>query len=166
MFVNLAPHHRSKLADLLGDTPEFTPAEVNIALELIDAALLDPDRGDYRFVLFEAESAVVGYACYGPTPMTEGCFDLYWLVVARGARRTGIGRELMAAVEQSLGAQGARLIRLETAGLASYADARAFYTRRGYHQAGHIPDFYFPGNDLHVYVKYLATTGSGPAAAT
>lgn len=153
--VNLAPHHREKLVELLADTPEFTAPEGDVALELIDAALNDPGKGDYRFIVSEGGGRVLGYACYGPTPMTNGCFDLYWLVVAREARRTGVGRELLSSVEGALLEQGARLLRLETAGLESYRAARSFYQHSGYRQAGHIRDFYWPGNDLHVYVKYL-----------
>jgi GNAT superfamily N-acetyltransferase len=155
MIVCLAPHHRAKVAELLADTPEFTPADVAIALELVDAALSDPERGDYRFLISEGDGRILGYACYGPTPMTEGCWDLYWLVVARGARRGGIGRELLAAVEDALRRATARLVRLETAGLPSYAAARMFYATHAYQLAGQIRDFYHPGNDLHIYVKYL-----------
>jgi ribosomal protein S18 acetylase RimI-like enzyme len=156
MLENLAPHHRAKLASLLADTPEFTAPEVDVALELVDAALAEPERGDYRFVLFERDERVLGYACYGPTPMTDGTFDLYWLVIDRAVRRTGLGGLLLSNVERRLASSGARLLRLETAGLSSYDAARRFYLRQGYQLAGRIRDFYWVGNDLHVYVKYLA----------
>lgn len=156
MLENLAPQHRAKLADLLARTPEFTAPEVDVALELIDSALADPARGDYRFVVCESGEQVLGYACYGPTPMTEGCFDLYWLVVDRAVRRSGVGAQLLAEVERLLAAAGARLVRLETAGLPSYDAARRFYLKCGYAPGGHIRDFYWIGNDLYVYVKYLA----------
>ena len=76
--------------------------------------------------------------------MTEGCFDLYWLVVGREGRRSGVGRELLARVEETLQKTGARLIRVETAGLETYRAARSFYERCGYHQAACIDDFIGP----------------------
>jgi len=155
VLAKLGPHHRSKLASLLAQTPEFTRAEVDVALELVDCALADPLADDYRFILAEEGGEVFGYACFGATPMTEGCFDLYWLVVGPNARRAGVGRELMAAVEELLRGLGARLVRVETAGLESYAAARAFYGRVGYAQAARIRDFYWPGNDLFIFTKYL-----------
>ncbi|HEX9294512.1 MAG TPA: GNAT family N-acetyltransferase [Polyangiaceae bacterium] len=155
MLAKLAPYHRAKLASLLAATSEFTSADVAIALELIDCALSDPSSDDYRFVLWEEGDRVLGYACFGSAPMTQGSYDLYWLVVDQEARRTGIGRELLASVEGSLRRSGARLIRVETAGLDSYAAARAFYERSGYEEAARIRDFYWPGNDLYVYIKYL-----------
>lgn len=155
MLAKLGPHHRAKLASLLAATPEFTPAEVDVALELVDCALADPLSDDYHFIVAEEGERVLGYACFGSTPMTEGCFDIYWLVVDRATRGAGIGRKLMAAVEEHLQALGARLIRVETAGLDSYAAARGFYEKVGYGEAARIRDFYWPGNDLCIYTKYL-----------
>jgi ribosomal protein S18 acetylase RimI-like enzyme len=152
----LAPHHREKLARLIAATPEFTPDDATVALELVDAALGHPDSDEYRFILFEESDRILGFACFGSASMAVGAFDLYWMVVDQDARRRGIGREILSAVEQELRAEGARLIRLETAGIDSYRAARAFYERTGYTEAGRIRDFYWPGNDLYLYVKYLA----------
>src|ERR1044071_1058652 len=124
VLAKLAPHHRSKLASLLASTSEFTPGEVEVALELVDCALADPLSDDYRFIVAEEGARLLGYVCFGATPMTEGCYDLYWLVVDPGARRAGVGAELMAAVETLLRGLEARLVRGETAGLDSYRAAR------------------------------------------
>ena len=158
MLAKLAPRHRSKLASLLAATPEFTPAEAAVAMELVDCALADPLSEDYRFILAEEGDHLLGYACFGATPMTNGCYDLYWLVIEPNARRTGLGSELVAAMETLLVALGARLVRVETAGLASYAAARAFYARVGFTESGRVRDFYWPGNDLCIYTKYFAQT--------
>jgi len=155
VLAKLAPHHRSKLASLLASTSEFTPGEVEVALELVDCALADPLSDDYRFIVAEEGARLLGYVCFGATPMTEGCYDLYWLVVDPGARRAGVGAELMAAVETLLRGLEARLVRVETAGLDSYRAARAFYERVGYREVARIRDFYWRGNDLCIYTKYL-----------
>ena len=155
MLASLGPHHRSKLVSLLEGTAEFTAPEVAVAIELVDAALADPGADDYRFIVCEEGDRVLGYACFGSTPMTEGCFDLYWLVVDPAARRTGVARELLAAVEQALRRHHARLVRVETAGLMSYGPARALYENSGYERVARIRDFYQRGNDLYIYAKYL-----------
>src|SRR5256885_13159228 len=87
VLAKLEPRHRAKLADLLAATPEFTRPDVDVALELIDCGLAEPTSDDYRFLIREEAEEILGYACFGATPMTEGCFDLYWLVVERKARR-------------------------------------------------------------------------------
>ena len=66
VLVNLAPRHRARLVDLLADTPEFTAAEVEVALELVDSTLAHPGSDDYRFVVSEEGEALRGYACSAP----------------------------------------------------------------------------------------------------
>jgi ribosomal protein S18 acetylase RimI-like enzyme len=155
MLASLEPHHRSKLVSLLEATAEFTAPEIAVAIELIDAALSEPGSDDYRFIVCQEGTRVLGYACFGSTPMTEGCFDLYWLVVDPAARRSGVARELLGAVEQALRRHHARLVRVETAGLDSYAPARALYEKSGYESVARVRDFYHRGNDLCIYAKYL-----------
>jgi ribosomal protein S18 acetylase RimI-like enzyme len=155
VLAKLARHHRSKLASLLGGTAEFSPEEVAVALELIDDALDNPSS-DYRILVREDGGEVLGYACFGPTPMTQGCFDLYWLAVAQEARGRGVGGELLLAVEEELRLVGGRLIRVETAGLDAYQATRRFYERSGYAEVARIRDFYWTGNDLLIYAKYLS----------
>jgi AcrR family transcriptional regulator len=69
---NLAP--ASAMLRSLGfeATPEeLTAAAMDVALELVDDAL--GGGTDYRFVVDEgASGALLGYACFGATPMTEG----------------------------------------------------------------------------------------------
>jgi ribosomal protein S18 acetylase RimI-like enzyme len=155
VLAKLAPHHRPKLVRLLADTPEFNAADVEIALELVDAALAESGAGSYRFVLCEEADHLLGYACFGRTPMTESCFDLYWLVVGPAARRQGVGKLLVQSVEREIQREGGRLLRVETSGLDSYRAARALYERTGYSTASRIRDFYASGNDLVVFIKYL-----------
>ena len=99
---------------------------------------------------------MLGYACFGATPMTEAAYDLYWLVVAEAARGRGIGGALCAAVEDEL----KRTRRVTSSASRPRAwrgrAARAASTRRlGFRLAGAIPDFYRDGDDLLVFAKVL-----------
>ena len=82
---------------ILRDTPEFKPSEVAVAEEVIECYLNGPLGSGYHILVAEADS-VAGYICYGPTPMTEGTWDLYWEAVARERRGQGIGSALMRAI--------------------------------------------------------------------
>jgi ribosomal protein S18 acetylase RimI-like enzyme len=156
VLANLEPRHRAKLASLLERTAEFTADEVTVALELVDEGLARPDDPDgYWFVVDEQGDEIRGYACFGPTPMTRGCFDLYWIAVDPAARGHGVGRRLLEAVEERIRSAGGRLLRVETAGLDDYAATRAFYERTGFAVAARIADFYWEGNDLVVFTKYF-----------
>ena len=87
--------------------------------------------------------------------MTEGSWDLYWIVTDPGARKSGVARALVGTMEAELRAAGARLVRVETSRLDGYGAARAFYERLDYPVCAVLPDFYRPGDDLLVMVKRL-----------
>jgi ribosomal protein S18 acetylase RimI-like enzyme len=152
-FVRLESRHRDALADILRRTAEFKEDEREVALELIDLGVRGEDT--YRFWVEEDQGSARGYVCFGPTPMTHGTFDLYWLCVDPAIKGKGLGRGLVRTMEDELRAEGARLVRVETAGSPEYAATRTFYDRIGYEVVAQIRDFYWPGNDLYIYGHYL-----------
>ncbi len=131
----------------------FVQVDVDCVRELLHDYFRLPDRGGYQFIVHRQDGRVAGMACYGATPLTEGTFDLYWLVVASDARRGGIGRLLMEAVEAGIRRQGARLLVVETSGSEPYRPAREFYLANGLQRQATIPDFYAPGDDLVIYTR-------------
>lgn len=127
------------------------------ALELL-AAVLDPPPGntyEARVLCTAADESPVAYACFGATPMTEGTFDLYWMVTAAAHRGRGLGRRLLSTVERELRDRGARLIRVETSSLEGQGGALRFYESAGYGLVGRIADFYRPSDDLITLAKRL-----------
>ena len=97
----------------------------------------------------------MGYACWGPTPGTQGTYDLYWIVVDPTWQGKGVGTQLLDAVERALLAAGGRLIVVETSSRDDYAPTRTFYERRGYAQAARLRGYYAPADDLVIYLKDL-----------
>lgn len=148
---DLLPEDRDPLRDLLHGTGEFAPEEATVASDLIDERLAGDT--DYRFVIAEDGDGLAGYACYGPVPMTDGSWDLYWIVVAPGRRGAGIGAELLRAAEEAVISGGGRMLIIETASKASYAETRTFYEARGYAETARVPDFYSVGDDKVIYRK-------------
>ncbi len=67
----------------------FRAEEVAIGLELVDESLDPGPSTDYAWLLAELDGEVVGFACFGPVPLTEGTFDLYWIAVAPEAPGRG-----------------------------------------------------------------------------
>jgi ribosomal protein S18 acetylase RimI-like enzyme len=145
--------HRARLETLVRDTGLFREAEVRTAVELLDEALDGDD--DYRFLGAFDGDALVGYACYGPTPDTLGTFDLYWIAVDKQRQGSGIGTQLVTAVEQRLSAVGGRLIVVETSSRSDYDATRRFYEAKGYAKTATIPGYYATGDDLVIYIKDL-----------
>jgi ribosomal protein S18 acetylase RimI-like enzyme len=133
----------------------FRGDEVDVALELIDDQLEKGTASDYWFVVAELASSVVGYICFGPTPMTLSTFDLYWIVVDKRARGQGLASTLISEMERLLGEKGATGVRVETSQMEGYGAARRLYDKNGYPEVARFEDFYRPGDDLIVYYKRL-----------
>jgi len=151
----LHPRDRARVAELLVSTAVFSRDEIDVALQLFDATVRDQvDAGaddahvpDYEFTgAFDGER-LLGYACAGPTPATDGTFDLYWLAVDAASQGKGIGTALVREVERELHERGARMLLVETSSRPDYSDTRAFYARCGYSEAARIKDFYAPADD-------------------
>jgi ribosomal protein S18 acetylase RimI-like enzyme len=165
----LRPDHRERLGELLVGTGAFNADEVGVALALFDASQapaagdVEDGTADYEFVgAFEAEH-LVGFACFGATPATDGTYDLYWLAVDPAVQGRGIGRALVRDVEEKLIARGGRLLVVETSSRPDYAGTRQFYARSGYAEAARVRDFYAPADDRILLTTRLTTRDGGAA---
>lgn len=150
----IAARDRKPLADLLGRIDSFSPTEISCALELIDLALT-ANNPDYQILVAAKADTVVGYVCYGPTPMTDGTFDLYWIASAPEVRGQGVGGALVSAMEGDLRRRNARLIRVETSAMEAYGPTRGFYESMKYREEARFRDFYKGGEDLIILSKRL-----------
>jgi GNAT superfamily N-acetyltransferase len=147
---------REAVRALIEGTGAFKPPEVEVAIELVDAALSRPDQKDYHpYVLVEEDGTVVSYACFGKNEMTAATFDLYWLATRADRMGKGYGRRIVAFVEEEVRRRGGRLLVIETSSKESYGDTRAFYEKIGCTLAAKLPDYYDQGDDKLIYLKTL-----------
>jgi ribosomal protein S18 acetylase RimI-like enzyme len=140
---------------ILKDTPEFEPEEVVIAVELIDYYLSDGLSSGYHVYVAQRQSEIVGYICYGPTPLTRGTWDIYWIAVKSDKKGQGIGKALMEFAEEKITAEFGRLSIVETSSKPSYELTRQFYQARGYDVICRITDFYSIGDDKIIFQKRI-----------
>ena len=146
---------RPRITEILRDTPEFKPSEVAVAEELIDIYLDDPSGSGYHILVAEADSTVEGYICYGPTPLTETTWDIYWMAVAGEKQGRGIGRALLKSAEEEIIEAQGRLAIIETSSTPLYEKTRHFHLGEGYEVVCRIPDFYASGDDKLIMQKRL-----------
>lgn len=166
----LRPRDRARVAELLVSTGVFSDDEVAVALQLFDVSVDehavradDAPAPDYEFTgAFEGKQ-LLGYACAGPTPATDGTFDLYWLAVDPAVQGKGVGRRIVHDVERQLRERGARMLLVETSSRPDYSKTRAFYARCGYTEAARIRDFYAPADDRIMLTTRLTTRERGAA---
>ena len=135
----------------------FSPEEIDCALSLVDETFADPSPADpYRFLVAadgDEQWRVLGYACFGTTPLTRGTCDLYWIAVDPSLHGGGIGRRLLDEVERALRAEGQHQLVIETSSRCDYEPTRSFYLRVGYSEEARVRDFYARGDDKVFYVK-------------
>ena len=125
----------------------------------MDAAVANLAGNDYEVLVAEldegAETILVGYVCFGPTPMTRHTWDLYWIVSDPARRTARAGSALLDALVALLGQRGGRVLRIETSSTEVYGSAQRFYARNNVIEAGRIPDFYEDGDALLVLYKVI-----------
>jgi D-alanine-D-alanine ligase len=147
------PEDRQHVRRIVASTGFFNPAEIEVAVELVEERLTRGPASGYHFVFLERDGEVLGYSCYGPIAGTAASFDLYWIAVDQTNRRRGLGRVLMAETERLIRQAGGRRVYIETSRRAQYAPTRRFYDRSGYRVEAALKDFYGPGDDKAIYVK-------------
>jgi ribosomal protein S18 acetylase RimI-like enzyme len=147
---------RTPLRSLLVGSQVFTPEEIDVAMELIDVVVKYPHQKDYQIdCMANGQDQPIGYICYGPAPMTEGTFDLYWIVVDSGYQSQGIGSRLLTFLEKRVRERHGRMILIDTSSIDQYEKAQKFYLRNGFQEVARIPDYYHPGNDRVTFCKRL-----------
>jgi ribosomal protein S18 acetylase RimI-like enzyme len=151
---------RERICSILMATERFTRQEIGWAMELVDLALEHPEKGEYELAVIVSPGSgpnrmVQGYVCFGPTPMAEGVYDLYWIAVAPDQQRQGFGQVLLRHVENEVRRRGGRMLLIETSSKRSYAPTVRFYQSAGYGEISRIKDFYRIEDDKVVFCKQL-----------
>ena len=156
MIRSVAQRDRERLHSILIHTKVFTSQEIAVAMELIDIVLQRPDQKDYQIdCVVDAQDQPIGYICYGPAPMTQGTFDLYWIVVDPKCQGQGMGSKLLDLLEEAVREKRGRMILIDTSSIPSYEKAQKFYLRKGFQEVARVSDYYHPGNDRITFCKKL-----------
>jgi len=134
----------------------FRGDELSTPLELFEGYLRDPKASGYYFVSAKRADRLVGYACFGPTALTDSTYDLYWIVAEAAAHGQGVGRALFDYVVNEIEQRGGHLLMIWTSSTPDYERARSFYLRMGCKLEAQIKEFYRPNDDLQIFSYRLA----------
>jgi ribosomal protein S18 acetylase RimI-like enzyme len=159
-FRSLAEKDRARLLSILVKTNSFTSKEISVAMELIDIVLKDPaQKDDQIYGIVDDQDQIMGYICYGPTPMTQGTFDLYWIAVDPDFQGKGIGLKLLFSLEKMVKELKGRIILADTSSIPQYEKTKRFYLKGGFQEVARVPDYYHAGNDWITFCKRLEERG-------
>lgn len=155
MIRRLKQSDVDQLMKMLRRISAFNEKEVEVAMELINITVSNPDQTDYNVFVFEDEGKVIGYHCTGKRALTDAVYDLYWIVADPSAGKKGIGKNLIEHAEKFVKESKGRWLLAETSSKESYAATRNFYLRNKYSIVSQINDFYSIGDNLLVFGKYF-----------
>ena len=80
MIRRLKPDDAKILEGILSTTPNFSNDEISVAMELVNIVATNPMQTDYNLFVYEEDGMILGYHCTGKRPLTDGVYDLYWIV--------------------------------------------------------------------------------------
>lgn len=150
---------REALKKILYMTQNFSDEEKEVGLELIDITLNNPNQTDYFIRVAEENGTLLGYYCIGKRALTDGVFDLYWIVVSPESQNKGVGTILINDAENYALSNNGRLILAETSSRDDYTNTRNFYIKNNYKPLAEIKDFYKLNDNLIIFGKYLTKKG-------
>ena len=157
----LVPEDRDAIQRLLAGVELFSAEEAATALELVDEWIATGEASGYLTYVLD-DNGVTGFVSFGPTPLTQSTWDLYWIAVAPEAQGHGYGRRLLRFAEAEVRQRGGTLLLIETGSREANAATVRFYQKAGYQLTCRIADFYRPGDDKLTFGKQLPPDEPGP----
>jgi len=155
MIRRLKPADAKVIENILNNIPNFSEEEIEVAMELVTIAATNEKQTDYYLFVYEEDGMILGYHCTGKRPLTDGVYDLYWIVTNPQYGKKGIGKKLLEHAESFVNEMNGRWLLAETSSKDSYSATRNFYLRNNYSIISEINDFYSKGDGMIVFGKYF-----------
>ena len=149
------PSDRAAILAVARSVGVFSDEEVDTVAELFAGYLDSPEKSGYHFFSYREGEALLGFACWGPTALSKGAVDLYWIATAAEAQGKGVATALFQAVVGAAQALGRWLMVIWTSSRPEYQAARNFYQRMHCNLTAQLPEFYDRGEDLCVFTLRL-----------
>jgi ribosomal protein S18 acetylase RimI-like enzyme len=155
MIRRLKPADAKVIENILNTVPNFSNEEFEVAMELVTIAANNEKQNDYNLFVYEEDGMILGYHCTGKRPLTDGVYDLYWIVTNPQHSKKGIGKKLLEHAENFVNEMNGRWLLAETSTKDSYSTTRNFYLRNNYSIISEINDFYSKGDGMIIFGKYF-----------
>lgn len=126
--------------------------------ELVEQAPLDSlGKKNHRYWYIEDHGEIVAAMGVRENKYGSGGYvmDEDYLAVHKDYRKKGFASQLLHEIEKFVKKNDGRYIHVLSCDIDSYAAARAFYERNGYHKVAQMPNYYVPGEGRIDYFKEL-----------
>lgn len=154
-FLPLNEAHTAELVKMAAETGFFKDHEVIALEEVFDDYHAENHKYDHKAYVLEGSGTNLGFVYFAPAPMTEGSWQLWWIVVKADQQGKGLGGRLLNFAEDFCREKGGRVMFIETSSQPKYEPTRQFYLKYKYNQEAVLREFYARGDDMVVYRKGL-----------
>ncbi len=148
------PEDTEALMALCKVTGLFQPQELAVLGAMLAEYFQGALGADHCWIM-DDDDGLVGIAYYAPEKFADKVWNLYLIGIHPDRQGEGRGTTLLRHVENSLALRGERILIIETSGLGSFEQTRAFYRKNGYDEEARIREFYRAGDDKIVFWKAL-----------
>lgn len=133
---------------------QWAPNEKNFVKQAVLDSLKSPHH-QYWYV--EEKGKIIATIGIRENKYQSGGYEMDqdYLAVHREHRRKGLATRLLRQTERFVKQNKGRYIHILCCDINSYIPARDFYQKHGYHQVGHIPDYYVVGEGRVDYFKKM-----------
>mmetsp|Transcript_14370 Transcript_14370/g.46888 ORF Transcript_14370/g.46888 Transcript_14370/m.46888 type:complete len:165 (-) Transcript_14370:1071-1565(-) len=145
----VVPSDTDGVMALVAGSGMFESGEAAELEAMLDASLAG--NGTFWLIAVEA-SQPCGAAYVEPERMTDGTWNLQFLIVQEDRRGKGLGAALVAAVGEEVAWRNGRILLVETSG---HMDVASFYVKCGFAEVAQIPDFYAEGDTKVTFLKRI-----------
>ncbi len=153
LLIPITPDHTSELVAMAAATGFFKEYEVQALREVLDDFHNENYEYGHQAALLSDKKQTLGFVYYAPAPMTEGTWQLWWIVVRNDLQGQGLGGFLLDKVEKHSMELGGRVMFIETSSQEKYEPTRKFYLKYNYSLEARMRDFYAAGDDMVVFRK-------------
>ncbi len=134
------------------DTIELFPSEM--LEDMMSNYFNNPETEDIWFTSIEDDEPIAFGFC-APEKLTDGTYNLYAIGIRADIQGKGIGKSMMAYIEQELKQKGHRILIVETSGTDDFEPTRKFYENLNFTKEAVIRDYWEEGDDKVIYWKKL-----------
>jgi ribosomal protein S18 acetylase RimI-like enzyme len=154
-MIPVIPGHTDELVKMADETGFFKEHEVQALREVLDDFHAENHVYEHKAYLLKDKDKKLGFVYYAPAPMTEGTWQLWWIVVQNDLQGRGLGGQMLKYVENHARELEGRVLFIETSSQEKYDPTRKFYLKYGYNLEARMRGFYAAGDDMMVYRKSL-----------
>lgn len=106
-------------------------------------------------VIAELQGEIIGFYYARQEEMAHNVWNMLIIAVDQDKQSQGVGRTLVAHLEQTLREQNQRILIIDTSSDDQFIKTQKFYQDLGYQRTATIPDFWIDGEDKITFYKRL-----------